>query len=244
MRILGFSTGALAYGDFRRALDILKAKRIRAVELSALREHELAPLVDSLDSLDLSAFEYVSVHCPSSFDKVRESDVIDLLMKIAPRKWPVVVHPNTVYTPSKWNKLSGLMLLENMDKRSSEGRTAAEMAILFERLPYAGLCFDVGHCRQVDSTMNEAYAILTHFQPRLRQVHLSEVNSKSKHDPLSGAAIRAVEQISHLIPEEIPIILESVVSEDEVETEISRAKQALSPVSSNRKVETFYISVG
>ncbi|MGI0084760.1 MAG: hypothetical protein ACREBQ_06730, partial [Nitrososphaerales archaeon] len=65
MRPIGFSTGALAYGDFRRALDILQGKRIAAIELSALRETELAPLIGALDSLDLSAFTYISVHAPS-----------------------------------------------------------------------------------------------------------------------------------------------------------------------------------
>jgi hypothetical protein len=244
MRIIGFSTGALAYGDFRRALEILKNKGTRAVELSALREHELGPLVGALELLDLSRFKYISVHSPSSFEKARESEVIRLLTRIVDRGWPVVVHPNTIYTPSKWNELGRLLLLENMDKRSSEGRTAKEMAVLFSRLPQARLCFDAGHCRQVDSTMNEAYAILSQFRRKLKQIHLSEVNSKSTHDPLSGAAIRAMEQISHLIPENVPIILESVVAENEVETEINRARLALSTSGQTRKAESFYASVG
>jgi hypothetical protein len=244
MRIMGFSTGALAYGDFRRALDMLKNKKTTAVELSALREHELAPLVDALDLLDLSDFKYVSVHSPSSFDKAHESEVVALLGKVVARNWPIVVHPNTIYTPSKWNSFAGLLLVENMDKRSVEGRTALELSALFTALPRAGLCFDAGHCRQVDSTMNEAYAILSQFRNRLKQVHVSEVNSRSTHDPLSGAAIRALEQISHLIPENVPIILESVVGEDELEAEICKAKYALSSAGQSRQAEPFYAFVG
>jgi hypothetical protein len=34
MRPIGFSTGALAFGDFRRALSMLKDKPVSAVELS------------------------------------------------------------------------------------------------------------------------------------------------------------------------------------------------------------------
>lgn len=244
MRIMGFSTGALAYGDFRHALEILKDKKTTAVELSALREHELAPLVQALDSLDLSDFKYVSVHSPSSFDRSHESEVIELLRKIVARNWPVVVHPNTLYTPSKWKDFAELLLVENMDKRSSEGRTAQDMMILFRTLPRAGLCFDAGHCRQVDSTMNEAYAILRQFGNKLKQVHISEVNSRSTHDPLSGAAIRALQQIAHLIPEHVPVILESVVSENELEAEIRKTKHALSTVGHNREAELFYASVG
>ena len=45
MRRVGFSTGALARGDFRRALQMLAGKNVSAVELSALRQDELMPLV-------------------------------------------------------------------------------------------------------------------------------------------------------------------------------------------------------
>src|SRR5580692_10690094 len=54
MKYIGFSTGALARGDFRRALQMLSGKKANAVELSALRQHELAPLVQQLEQLDLS----------------------------------------------------------------------------------------------------------------------------------------------------------------------------------------------
>ncbi len=44
MRPIGFSTGALARADFRRALDMLLARNITVVELSALRLSELQAL--------------------------------------------------------------------------------------------------------------------------------------------------------------------------------------------------------
>lgn len=92
--------------------------------------------------------------------------------------------------------------------------------------------------------MNEAHAILIQFRDRLKQLHLSEVNSRSTHDPLSGAAIRAFQQISHLIPENIPVILESVIDESELEHEICIAKLALAVVNQHKKAEQFYTSVG
>ena len=45
---------------------------IDAVELSALRQPELAPLPGSLDRLDLRAFVYVSLHAPSRMSREEE----------------------------------------------------------------------------------------------------------------------------------------------------------------------------
>ena len=59
MRPIGFSTGALARGDFRRALASLQAHRIDIVELSALRMEELEPLIAALPGLDLERFTFV-----------------------------------------------------------------------------------------------------------------------------------------------------------------------------------------
>jgi hypothetical protein len=46
MRPIGFSTGALAKGDFRRGLDLQRRSGISAIELSALRDHELPHLLE------------------------------------------------------------------------------------------------------------------------------------------------------------------------------------------------------
>jgi hypothetical protein len=53
MRTAGFSTGALARGDYRHALEMLSDKPVTAVELPALRQDELRPLVEDLDNLNL-----------------------------------------------------------------------------------------------------------------------------------------------------------------------------------------------
>src|SRR5690242_2368127 len=81
-RLIGFSTGAIAKGDFRRALQILSATNIRVVELSALRLHELKPLCDALPTLDLNKYEFVSVHAPSCFSAAEEPAVVSLLKDV------------------------------------------------------------------------------------------------------------------------------------------------------------------
>jgi hypothetical protein len=227
MRRFGFSTGALARGNFRKALEMLGLKTIGAIELSALREHELQPLIDALESIDVSRFSYVSVHAPSKYDRSLEKEIAGKLQNVAKRGWPVVLHPDTIHDFAVWESFGGRLLIENMDKRYATGRTVAELATIFDRLPQAGLCFDVGHCKQVDPTMNESFAILREFGTRLGQIHLSEVNTQSAHAPLSDASIRAVERIAPFIPGRVPIILESPVSASEIDWEIARAALAL-----------------
>jgi len=237
MRPIGFSTGALAYGDFRRGLDILHDKLTSTIELSALRENELSPLVAALDTLDLAAYTYISVHAPSRYDPDHETDIVQLLGKVAQRGWRIVLHPDAIHDVAIWGSFGPLLLVENMDKRNGCARTARELSSIFAKLPEAGLCFDIGHCRQVDPTMNESYLILRAFGDRLKQLHVSEVNSRSTHDPLSSASIDAFRKVACLIPENIPVILESTVQEIGVKREIDLARQAL-PVPSSHNRET------
>jgi hypothetical protein len=229
MRPIGFSTGAISKGDFRRALEILAPFRLPVVELSALRLDELPNLANAAGRLDLTDYRYVSVHAPSSFSSTDEQLVVAYLRGFAERGWPVVVHPDVMFTDALWVQFGNKLLIENNDKRKSVGRTTDELAALFGRFPEAGLCFDVGHARQIDPTMNEAYLILQHGRARLRQVHISEVNAFSHHDPLSSAAIEATRRVADLVPECVPIILETLIDQGQstIEVELHRASEAL-----------------
>lgn len=229
MRLIGFSTGALACGDFRRGLGMLRNQGIKAVELSALRYHELVPLLDSVDTLELSQFSYISVHAPSNFGVDEEEIVVSKLLRLIPKKWPIIIHPDTICHYSSWLVFGELLLVENLDRRKRIGRTAKELSQVFERLPSARLCCDLGHARQFDSTMTEAFLILREFGTRLGQLHVSEVNTSDKHDPLSLGTILAFREVAHMIPSHIPVILESRVSKDELATEVKHSWEALSP---------------
>jgi hypothetical protein len=230
MKYIGFSTGALARGDFRRALQMLAKKNVNAVELSALRQEELAPLVEQLDELDLSRFRYVSFHAPSVIEPSYESTALQLLAQVSARNWPIIVHPDAMHTPLKWASLGECLCIENMDKRKPIGQTAKDLAKVLDLFPDASLCFDIGHARQVDPTMSEAWSILQSFRYRIKQLHVSEVNTQSKHDPISLESVLAFQKVSHLLPTDAPIILESRVEESEIEEEIQNALNALNPV--------------
>jgi hypothetical protein len=224
---LGFSTGALALSDFRSALQMLAKQPVHAVELSALRKEELGRLLRSLDDLDLSQFSYVSIHAPSSFSPEAEAWIFRGLYEIRHRGWPIIVHPDTLHDYSLWRKLGNLLCIENMDKRKPVGRTVRDLELLFEEFPEASFCFDIGHARQVDTSMTEAYLMLKRYSSRLRQVHISEVNSRNKHDRLSFVSILGFQEVTHLIPLSTPVIIESIVPEDQIGAEICRVQRAL-----------------
>ena len=185
MRMIGFSTGALTLGNYRHALRILADKDVNAVELSALRQEELKPLVEDLENLDLRKFQYIAFHAPSSLEPSFEGTALELLEQVAGRGWPIIVHPNVMHNVEAWAKFDALLCIENMDKRKPIGQTAADLVKIFRVLPRASFCFDIGHARQVDPTMSEATRILQLCGDKLKQLHVSEVNTQSKRDPLS-----------------------------------------------------------
>jgi hypothetical protein len=227
MRPIGFSTGALAYADFRRGVAMIQSKGIQYVELSALRQEELRPLFQGVQDLDLSNFVYVSIHAPSKICRDDEGTVVETLLAMSQKGWPIILHPDAVHDFSLWRQIGHLLCVENMDKRKSTGRTVRELAEVFDELPKASFCFDIGHARQVDPTMNVAHFLLKEFGTRLCQVHLSEVNTRSTHDALSYASVLAFNEVADMIPEQVPIILETPVPEAQMESEMDRALEAL-----------------
>src|SRR5579859_2075221 len=227
-RIIGFSTGALARGDFKRALHLIRAKHIEVVELSALREEELPILSAAISTLDLSEFRYVSFHSPSRFERLSEEDALRYLTPAMELQIPIVVHPDTIRS-ERWRELGNLLVIENLDKRKPCGRTLAELEEIFSSFPEAGFCLDIAHARQVDPTMVEATQMLRVLKGRLRQIHASGLNSASRHSPLSAASSFAISRVSHLIPADLPVVLESTVSPDEMESELDFARTAFSP---------------
>ncbi len=227
MQMIGYSTGALAYENFRRGVEMLREKPVHALELSALREAELRPLLDGISQLDLSQFSYISFHAPSAFSPQSERQIVEWLGEVARKGWPIILHPDAIQDYALWKPFGSSLLVENMDRRKPGGRTVPELESIFDLLPDASLCFDLAHARQVDTTMTTAHLILRRFGERLKQVHLSEVNTNSKHDRLSYGAIRAYQKVAALIPGKVPVILETPVTEQGIDAEIERAKEAL-----------------
>jgi sugar phosphate isomerase/epimerase len=227
MRPIGYSTGALALSDVERALSMLRGSGATAIELSALRISELRPLIALMRALDLSGYPYVSFHAPSRFEASEEAAVADAMAEVAALGWPVVLHPDTIHDTGAWRQLGGLLALENMDKRKRTGRTVDELSAFFDRLPDASFCFDIGHAHQVDRTMTEAHSLVKEHGPRLRQLHVSEVNAESRHETLSRSAVSAFQRVARWVPGDAALILETPAGSDEIRGQLALAAEAL-----------------
>jgi hypothetical protein len=227
---LGFSTGALERGDFASAVSWMIQHDIRTMELSALRFDELQPLVSSLDTLNLAAFDYISFHAPSSFTRAQEEEVIDLLMPVQKRGWNIIVHPDVIYTPSRWQCLGEQLLVENMDRRKAIGRTVNELKAVFQDLPKARLCLDVAHARQLDTTLFVLWDLVRNFTDRIAEIHISELDSRCRHQPMSRGAVADYQQVLGRTVRLAPAIVESMLDgarKSERMNEFALAKESL-----------------
>lgn len=227
MRAVGFSTGAVALGDFDRALQLIDNLNAEAVELSALRISELSTLISALGRLRLEKYKHVSLHSPSAFTEAEEHGVIQQLRIAAAKGYCVVVHPDAMHNVTAWRVLGDRLCIENMDKRKPVGRTSVELRHFFDLLPEASMCFDIAHARQVDSSMTEAYRLLREYGSRVRQVHVSEVSTSSRHERMSPSAADDYAQVLRLIPDGAVFIIEAQVPAKELRNELQAVQRLL-----------------
>jgi len=114
-----------------------------------------------------------------------------------------------------------------MDRRKNTGRSVSELKRIFDLLPQARMCFDLGHARQVDPSMIGAYRLLKAFADRIVQLHISEVDTLNRHDVISRAAEMAFSQVRQFIPKSAAVILESRVQEQDISREAEKVKYIL-----------------
>lgn len=185
--LVGCSTGFFVEhrGDWPFLIDQATALSLRAIELAALCEEELPGLLAFLDDEPSLPCDYVSVHAPSKRRQMPEEDLVALLDGLPSWVETVVAHPDTFEVPERWNRLGRRLAVENMDRRKHGGRTAQELATVFELLPDASLCFDIAHAWAIDGSMHEGKAILDRFGGRLRQLHVSSLDGAQHHVPLT-----------------------------------------------------------
>lgn len=227
MRPLGFSTGALALGDFEQALRMLGGIAVDAIELSALRIRELPDLLEFVKSADLGRFSHISIHAPTDYTAEQEPSVIEQLSLLNDKGWPVIAHPDAINDYALWRRLGPLLLIENMDKRKPVGRTVKELYGVFKKLPDAQMCFDIAHARQVDTSMTESYKIAKAFRHLIKQIHISTISSSSKHDLISPNAAHSFRSVANLIPRSTPAILETPVRVDQLKEQLKMAACSL-----------------
>jgi hypothetical protein len=210
-RIYGLSTGAVARGDFAKGLEMAgQMTWRRAVELSALRESELWPLLDALPDLDLAPFDYVSIHAPSKYPEESERAIAKaLLARTGSRN--VVLHPDGIFNYALWRPFGSRLCIENLHK--GFGHHAVDLQVVFEHLPEASLCLDLGHAMYVDAYLQNAEELCqltkSWFKSRIKQMHISRV-VMGKHTYLTGSEVQQLKPYCSYLPN-VPVIVESVL---------------------------------
>jgi Xylose isomerase-like TIM barrel len=207
---IGASTGFLVAerGNWPALADGAAALSPFAAELAALSEDELPGLLGYLADGPRLPFHYLSVHGPSKHLKMAEAKLVDSLNRLPAMVDAIVMHPDVVDDPAELRRLGSRLVLENMDTRKADGRTADELAPFFAELPDAGLCLDVAHALDVDATMAVAHELLDRFAPRLRHLHVSSLDAEGHHVPLREADLEAFRPVLSRC-RDVPWILEA-----------------------------------
>lgn len=219
MRKYGISTGTISH-DFMQAFtlfhDLAEVGYIKAVELSALRMHELWPLLKLLTGmcgppLDLRPFEHVSVHAPTKFSAEEERELAAVLQVLVPPHIPVVVHAEDISVPARGEGLGDRLYIENADRRKITGKFCRSFEELFTALPKAKLCFDIAHAYNVDCSMHEALRFVNMFRDRIAEVHVSGITEDrhATHIPLTRRMAEIYYHVCYFIADTVPIISES-----------------------------------
>jgi Xylose isomerase-like TIM barrel len=147
---------------------------------------------------------------------------------VSQRSWNIIVHPDVIFTPKLWRQFLRRLLVENMDRRKTTGRTVEELTPLFKELPEARFCLDVAHARQLDTTLTLLTSLATTFQDRIAEIHISELDSRCRHRPMSGGAVADYRRLATLL-RDFPVIIESELDRDHSslrQQEVEMAKAA------------------
>jgi len=184
---LGVSTGYMhdLRGDWEAQIDQAWNFSPFAIELSALSEDEVEGLERYLQSAPALPFRYLSVHGPSKGREMSEPALVRSLKRLSVQAQAIVMHPDTIENPVLYRALGRKLVLENMDARKQNGRSADELEYWFSELPQAGFCFDIAHAFSLDHTMLAASELLDAFRTRLRHVHVSSLSEEGHHIALT-----------------------------------------------------------
>lgn len=175
---MGASTGIFGGGnDWSAHVRSACAVSTHAVELAAHRAEELAGLVAFLAARPRLPFRHVSVHTPVKGAATTDAGRVGALAALPLDVRTLIFHPDLVADAAPYRALGRRAVFENMDARKAGGRTADELAPLFEELPDAGFCLDIAHAHTIDPSMGVAGELLDRYRGRLREVHLSSIRA-------------------------------------------------------------------
>jgi hypothetical protein len=195
---VGLSTGFMAdlRGDWSRLVERASRASSSVVELSALSSAELPALVAFLRQQPSLPFTHVLVHGPAKGMVADvEASLPKQLTELPKIVEGVVLHPETLSQPAALKGVSDRVLLENMDPRKDDARTADQLERFFSLLPQARFCLDVAHAWLNDASMSMAHDLLDAFGDRLAEVHISSILPSGTHVALEWEDLAVFEPV-------------------------------------------------
>jgi endonuclease IV len=226
---LGFSTGALyKFCTVKESLKILKNLGISTVELGFIRLSRIKQgQLDEITKEDLEGFNYVSFHAPKYSYGINEGtkfifSEIEKINKIRHLD-AVIFHPDCIEDISAFHHAPFQVLFENMDNRKSLFQTPENIKRIVDENDNFKVVLDVNHIYTNDPTMKLASRFYEELGNKIVQIHLS--GYKEFHDPLymtkQTGIIAAIKDLT------VPLIIESVISPDEIEKERNYILEAI-----------------
>lgn len=219
---LGFSTGCFykAPLTLSERLAMIRNADCRATELGLVKLHSFnSDDLDQLSAHDFAGFDHLSMHAPKFdygdnegtykiFERIRRVNAIRTL------DW-VVIHPDTVVDFSVFQNAGFNVALENMDNRKASYKTPDEFVELLAQNPQFGFVLDVNHIYSNDPSMQLATDFYEKLGDRVTEIHLSGYTGY--HEPISET--RQLEIMRAIRGYDVPIIVESVLSPEDIEKE-------------------------
>lgn len=219
---LGFSTGTFyRHCDTAEALQVFKNNNISVVELGFLKPETIMDdsLLEQITPELLKNFEYVSLHAPKFVYKDNEQtkSIFERIERInSIRKLDAVVfHPDLVEDFDIFNQVGFQVAFENMDNRKKIFKTPRELENLVSKNEKFNAVLDLNHVYVNDNTMSLAEEFHKTIEDKLVEYHIS--GYKELHDPLY--LTKQLEIINAIQRKDIPIIVESVLSLNEISLE-------------------------
>ncbi|HEY4506972.1 MAG TPA: hypothetical protein VJH71_02320 [Candidatus Paceibacterota bacterium] len=219
--MIGFSTGCFYKSlGMLDSLDLLRSKRIKAVELNFIKGVRGTP-INQLDALHFHGFDYVSLHAPiQTYGHNKETEETFAAINVLHTKRPldlVVFHPDTVSDFSVFKGLDFPVAFENMDNRKTGFKTPSDLWPLLSKDPKLSLVLDVNHAFTNDSTLKLVDMFYNEMCVFIAQIHLS--GYRNGHQPLFQTRQK---EIIKSIPTPFlePIIIESILDPKDIDREL------------------------
>lgn len=73
--------------------------------------------------------------------------------------------------------------------------------------------------------MTVAIEMLKRFGRRLRQLHVSDVGTFGEHRPIGYLTRLSFQVVAKMIPEDVPIIIESIVGQEAMAREVQTTRE-------------------